>query len=301
MPNCQTIDPLVTSYVDDELPDVDRELVDHHLRECRPCHARVLAERAVHDLIQARRKALCRPCAPPSLHTRCAGHADNARPGQPAASPTRDVGAFTVPAAIGARTEAPRSAAGARAGRWAPAALFRAGRSRVAPLAVAASLVLLVGTAFLYQLTASSNSVMAAELAADHVKCFALNSGIQTHQAAAAAESALLSGFGWRTHLPSLAPADDLELVGARPCLYGEGKVAHIMYRHHGEPVSLYMVPHVSRGPEYTGNGTQCEVVNVLGHRAAMWCDGQRTFVLVGRQPQEEVERMASLVQASLK
>jgi hypothetical protein len=61
------------------------------------------------------------------------------------------------------------------------------------------------------------------------------------------------------------------------------------------------MVPQVSRGPEVTGNGTQCEVVSVLGHRAAMWCDGQRTFVLVGRQPQEEVERMASLVQASLK
>ncbi len=41
-----------------------------------------------------------------------------------------------------------------------------------------------------------------------------------------------------------------LELVGARPCLYGEGRVAHIMYRHHGVPVSLFMLPHSARAQE---------------------------------------------------
>jgi hypothetical protein len=178
-------------------------------------------------------------------------------------------------------------------------------RSRLVPLALAASLVLLVGTAFFYQLTASSNRVMAAELTADHVKCFAMSGLFETHQAAAAVESALLTGFGWRVSLPPTASTGDLELLGSRPCLYGEGRMAHIMYRHHGEPLSLYMVPQASRGLEATGGGEdrgpQCEVINVLGHRAAMWCDGKRTFVLVARQPQEELERMASLVQASMR
>ena len=38
----------------------------------------------------------------------------------------------------------------------------------------------------------------------------------------------------------------------------------------------------------------------MLGHEAAIWCVGDRTFVLVAREPRADVERMASFVQASL-
>jgi hypothetical protein len=38
----------------------------------------------------------------------------------------------------------------------------------------------------------------------------------------------------------------------------------------------------------------------VFGHEAKIWCDGDRTFVLVAREPRVAVERMASFVQASL-
>src|SRR3989442_10186700 len=48
-------------------------------------------------------------------------------------------------------------------------------RARLVPLAAAATLVLVVGGAFLYELTARSPRVMAAGLTADHLKCFALN------------------------------------------------------------------------------------------------------------------------------
>ena len=41
--------------------------------------------------------------------------------------------------------------------------------------------------------------------------------------------------------------------------------------------------------------GRAAEIVQVLGHRAAIWCDGKRTFVLVAKQPQQEVERLASM------
>ena len=99
----------------------------------------------------------------------------------------------------------------------------------MAPLALAAPRVLIVGAAFLYQLTASSESVMAAELTADHVKCFAMNRVLGTHDAADVVESSMASGFDWRVRLPTTeAPAtpgqpdgSGLELVGSRPCLYG--------------------------------------------------------------------------------
>jgi anti-sigma factor RsiW len=152
--------------------------------------------------------------------------------------------------------------------------------------------VLVVGVAFLYQLTTSSTRVMAAELAADHVKCFALNGMLPAYEGASAVESSMLSGFGWSMHVPQDASSAGLELVGSRPCLYGVGKVAHIMYRHHGEPVSLFMLPKTDRGDA---------IVQVLGHEAAIWCANNRTFVLVARQPKEEVERMARLVRASLR
>jgi anti-sigma factor RsiW len=83
-----------------------------------------------------------------------------------------------------------------------------------------------------------------------------------------------------------------LELVGARPCLYAGGKVAHIMYNLHGQPVSLFMLPRTER---------PSEVVEVMGHEAAIWCVNGRTFVLIAREPKREVERIASLVRASLR
>ena len=132
---------------------------------------------------------------------------------------------------------------------------------------------------------------MAAELAADHLKCFAMNRALGTHQSVAAVESSLAAGFGWRVHLPDDPGRAALELVGARPCLYGEGLVAHIMYRHHGNPVSLFMLPQRAR---------RMEVIEIMGHRAAIWSVGQRTFVLVAREPPAEVERMRSFVQAGL-
>lgn len=278
MSDCSAIDPLVTPYVDDQLSDTEREVVERHVHDCPPCHARVSAERAVHDLIRARRAALSTDCAPRALHVRCAQlqRLSTDAGSQPAARPA--VIAFPDIA-----SRAPQAQHAQPPSSW---------RSRLVPLAFAASLVLIVATAFLYQLTLSSTHVMAAELAADHVKCSVLNGILHTHDEPAAVESSMLNGFGWKMRLPAAAPSEGLELVGSRPCMYGEGKIAHIMYRRGGEPVSLFMLPEAGRAQE---------MVQVLGHRAAIWCDGKRTFVLVAKQPQQEVERIASWLQASLK
>jgi hypothetical protein len=163
--------------------------------------------------------------------------------------------------------------------------------ARLAPFALAASLVTVVGGAFLYQATKRSTRVMAAELAADHVKCFAMNAALGTRQAPSAVESTMLSSFDWRMHLPADPSRAGLELIGARPCLYGEGKIAHIMYRHQGRPVSLFMLPDTERAQG---------LVEVLGHEAAIWCVNDRTFVLVSREPKQDVERLAAFVKSSL-
>jgi len=284
MRSCESIDPLVTPYIDRELADDDRQAVDLHLRACAPCYSRVVAEQAVRDLVHARQPELNKKEAPPSLHARCAAltiglTADRDRDGAVKPAVRGQVVPLPLPATAGPPpTGAPRSARPA----W---------TARLAPFALAASLVAVVGGAFLYQATKRSTRVMAAELAADHVKCFAMNAALGTRQAPSAVESTMLSSFDWRMHLPADPSRAGLELVGARPCLYGEGKIAHIMYRHEGRPVSLFMLPGTERAQG---------LVDVLGHEAAIWCVNDRTFVLVSRGPKEDVERLAAYVRSSL-
>ena len=258
MKDCTQLDPLVTPYVDGELAAADRQAVDQHVRVCPPCQARIVAERAIRNLIRAKKPALNSGRAPAGLRARCRAF-DTLAPSRP--------GVASPPGIT-----------------W---------RARLTPLALAATLVLIVGGAFLYRLTDRSSRVLAAELTADHLKCFGvINAVLGTHDEPAAVERSMASRFDWRMRLPEQPDREGLRLVGARPCLYGEGRVAHIMYRHHGRPVSVFMLPKTTR-PE--------EIIEVMGHEAAIWSAGDRTFVLIAREPPAEVARMVSFVQAGLR
>jgi anti-sigma factor RsiW len=251
--NCRSIDPLVTPYVDGNIKETDRDLVDRHLRACRPCRGRVHAEQAVHALICTRRFALGGDPVPPALRARCA---------------------------LLGRLDAPLLRTPSR-------------RARATGFALAASLVLVVAGAFVFEATGRSTRVLAAELTADHMKCFrAIDIGLAAHQGPQAVESSMASSFGWQVRLPEHADRAGLELVGARRCVYGQGVVAHIMYRHNGNPVSIFMLPKRAR-PQ--------ELIEVMGHQAAIWSIGDRTFVLIAREPRDEVERMTSFVHAALR
>src|SRR5262245_29097420 len=71
-------------------------------------------------------------------------------------------------------------------------------RARFGPLALAASLVVVVSGAFLYELTARSTRVMAAELTADHLKCFrVMNNVVRTDRDPEAVRSSIESRFDW--------------------------------------------------------------------------------------------------------
>jgi anti-sigma factor RsiW len=268
MRNCQSVDPLVTPYVDGELAGADRLVVEEHLRACAPCHSRVTAERAVRALIQVRKTALRHDCASLALRSRCAGLTTRATHASGGAQPWSGLRRF------GGAASGPSS--------W---------RGRLAPFALAASLFVVVGGAFLYQFTDRSATLLAAELTADHMKCFAVNSVLNTHEASAVVESSMAAGFGWQAQLPAQPERAGLELIGARPCLYAEGRVAHIMYRYRGRPVSVFMLPHTVK-PE--------SLTKVMGHQCAVWSAGDRTFVVIAREPRSDVERIASFVHASL-
>jgi anti-sigma factor RsiW len=247
---------LVTPYVDNQLPAAERAALEQHLAACGSCHSRLAAERSVRELLVSRRESLRADRSPDALRSRCAA----------ALRPPLD----------------PEIAVVARPAWYA----------RVGPLAVAASLVLIVAAAFLYQLTVRSSRVMAAELTADHVKCFVLNRLLDPHQSTSVVESTLASSFGWPVRLPSAPGQENLELLGARPCLYGEGRTAHVMFRHNGQPLSLFMLPDRRRAEE---------MIDVFGHEAVVWSAGNRTFVLVSSEGRAEVERVASFIRSSLR
>src|SRR5258706_6850697 len=244
MSDCLSIDPLITPYVDGDIGDAERRLVDAHVRACPPGHSRVAAEQAVRGLVQARRASLCAESASARLRERCAA-----------------LGAANVPSS-----------------RHRGATLWR---PRLTPLALAATLVIVVGGAFVYVSTDQSTRLLAAELTADHVKCFGvMNTLLGTSPDHVAIERAMASTFGWQMHMPEATGGSGLELVGARPCLYAKGRMAHLMYRHNGHPLSVFMIPNMTRPG---APAMKDEIVDIMGHEATGWSAGGPTYVLLAR------------------
>jgi len=146
-------------------------------------------------------------------------------------------------------------------------------RRRLVPLALTAVLVLFTVFAVISLATQRSNTLFAAQLAADHVKCV---QGVATPGTASAdasrLESLLFEEYGWKVRVPPSSHAGGVELIGAGRCLVGAGVVPHLVYRTGGRDVSLYMMEGVTRG--------EADVVT-LGYRSRVWSRGATTFVLV--------------------
>ena len=144
-------------------------------------------------------------------------------------------------------------------------------RARLVPALITAVLIVFAFSAVFAFATRQSDTLLAAQLTADHLKCFHMSSPVLAGSAAQI-ESALASRYGWNVHIPPSSAADGVELVGARRCLYADGAIPHVLYRVHGHDVSLYMLEGVSR--------SAAEVV-ALGHESRIWSRGDTTYVLV--------------------
>jgi anti-sigma factor RsiW len=142
---------------------------------------------------------------------------------------------------------------------------------RFAPLT--AVMALIIGFFTFSLATHRSDTVLAAQLTADHAKCFRFfASGDSPDVDARRVEQMLENDYGWDLHVPPSSSAHGVQLIGARRCLYADGTIPHVMYRASGHDMSLFVLDGVNRSAD--------DVVS-LGHRSQIWAAGRRTYVLV--------------------
>jgi anti-sigma factor RsiW len=155
------------------------------------------------------------------------------------------------------------------------------------PVAIAATLALAVSGVALHVATGRSTTVLAAQLAADHATCH-LTGHVEHELEPAAASDRLATRYGLHTVVPPGTPDGRLRLVGARRCLTGSGRNAHIVYRYAGHYVSLFLLPDENRS---------AQAVEVLGERAEAWTRHNGTYVLVADAGVEGLQQVVDYMQ----
>jgi anti-sigma factor RsiW len=155
------------------------------------------------------------------------------------------------------------------------------------PIAIAATLVLAFSGLTLHVATGRSTTLLAAQLAVDHVKCH-LTEPDRGRANASEVQHRLAELYGFHMRVPASSPDQRLRLIGARRCLTGEGTNAHILYRLDDRPVSLYVVPNEARTDA---------MVDVLGRQAVLWSRDNDTYVLVADKGTADLGRIARYMQ----
>lgn len=150
---------------------------------------------------------------------------------------------------------------------------------RVLSLGTATAMGVLVA-AFVIGVATHSPVLLAAEMTLDHLKCFALFESEGARPEAGAVRAAVHDRFGWRVSVPAGNESEGLALLGARRCLSHDGSVAHVMYRHHGRPVSLFVMPR---------SNYRAASLAMAGYPAHIWTRGDLTYVLVASEPDESL------------
>jgi hypothetical protein len=78
-----------------------------------------------------------------------------------------------------------------------------------------------------------------------------------------------------------------------RRCLYGDGLAAHVMYRVDGQPVSLFVLPGLTR---------PAAELSLFGHEEVVWTQGDRTYMVVARSGfHGDLARVASYLRTEAK
>lgn len=242
MSDCRRTVERLPAYADASLPPGERDEVERHLAACPPCREDASQQSGAHTVLRARAERLRAETLPPGLRSRCEALARE----QAATLPARQ------------QTSMPPSRS------WA---------NRLVPVTLAAILLVFTGAAIVSLATQRSDALFAAQLTADHTRCF------RRHVAADApildatvVEAQLAKDYGWDLHVPASLAEGDVRLVHARRCLYADGRIPHVLYRAGDEDLSLYVLDGVTR---------RAADVSAFGHRSRIWTRGDKTFVLV--------------------
>jgi anti-sigma factor RsiW len=238
MSDCHRIRESLAFYVDELLLPAEREGVERHLIACPECRRLADDEHGARRVLQHAASRLLDEPLPPGLRGRCE--------------------------AIARAKEGSLAAFGILGPWW---------RVRFVPVLLTVVVMIFTASAFFSLATRRSDALLAAQLTADHSKCFRVVGPPDKASADAGnIERALAEQYGRSVHIPPSSAEDDIQLLGARRCLYGDGLVSHVMYRVHGQDVSLFVLAGTERKPD--------DLVT-LGHRSQIWSRGGTTFVLV--------------------
>jgi anti-sigma factor RsiW len=162
-------------------------------------------------------------------------------------------------------------------------------RRTLVPTVLSVIFLVFTASAIFSLATRQSDAVLAAQLTADHSKCFKLFvAGNSPVMDAHEVEEMLAREYGWKIHVPP--SMDGLQLIGARRCLYADGLIPHVMYRANGQDLSLFVLNGVTRNPS--------DLVT-FGHRSQIWTKNNTTFVLVG--PSDESAPLADATRYVMK
>lgn len=230
--------------------------IEAHVAACANCRRSAHMQRAARTVLRGRAAGLSLP-APPGLRTRLIA-----------------VGNAQVP------SPKPQGLLG-----W---------TGRLSAFAAAAVLVLTVGAVVLPIATIRSTTLLAAQLALDHLKCFRIDGDADgTPITKEQAESTLQREYDLSVTVPPSLDAERLQLMAARRCLYGDGRAAHLMYRLDGEPVSLFVMQGLAR---------PAAQLSLFGHEQMVWTQGDRTYMLIaGAGSRNGLARVASYLQTEAK
>jgi hypothetical protein len=251
--DCKQFEGSLAAMADGGAPAEDAARVARHLESCEACRQALAMQTTARTVLRARAAQLS-VSAPPGLRTR-----------------------------IAATAKAERETAGILS--W---------RGRLSAFSAAAVLVMVIGAALLPVVTVRSTVVLAAQMALDHIKCFSIDGdGDGPAISKAEAEATIEREHGWTVNVPASAETEGIALLAVRRCLYGDGFAAHVLYRVEGEPVSLFVMPGLSR---------PAAELDVLGHDAVVWTQGDRTYMLVaGAGIKGGLARVASYVRNEAK
>lgn len=239
MSDCQRTIERLTSYVDRLLGPDEHADVDRHLEACPPCRRIADREHGGRTMLRHHAPQLRSSSLPPGLRTRCE--------------------ALARARASGGTLFGLRSFVA----DW---------RFSLVPTLLGVFFLVFTASAILSLATRRSDTLLAAQLTADHSKCFLLADRGASSADAAAVERMLASQYGWQVHIPPSSPEAGVQLIGARRCLYADGLIPHVMYRANGQDVSLYVLDGVTR---------KSSDVVALGHRSHIWTRNEKTYVLV--------------------
>ena len=260
MADCRDLEPMFAPYVDGAADQKARATVEAHLKHCPPCRDRVTGEQAAREVLLARRGGL-KVCASEHLKRRCAAQ-------------------LTTPGGAVRRGQ----------GRGDTV------RPRWLPLAIAATILLALGSVFFFGFNRNVE-VLAAQLALDHVKCFQFPPAPLTSPADA---NLLAKDWektrGWSVKIPASDASNDLELLAVRRCGSTEGITAHMMYKWRGAPLSVYVLNNASA----RAGGVE-QFVEKVGQDAVIWSQDGRTYAVVARAKPSELETVIKYVKVNAK